>query len=212
MLLLAHVGLTLGAAGLLKKAFANRPSSESSGESATTTRVDAKPSESLHSSSERLARVKKSIDWRLVILGSMLPDIIDKPLGTVILADTFSNGRIFAHTLLFSLILLLIGLYLYKQGRTGMLVVALCSMGHLILDSMWRHTSTLFWPLQGWEFPKYDLSDGVVSIWIEALQTNPVTFIPEIMGAIITASLLVYLLKHRNILNFIKTGRIPGAQ
>ena len=96
MLLLAHVGLTLGAAGLLKKAFANRPSSESSGESATTTRVDAKPSESLHSSSERLARVKKSIDWRLVILGSMLPDIIDKPLGTVILADTFTCACDFA--------------------------------------------------------------------------------------------------------------------
>ena len=212
MLLFAHVGLTLGAAGLLKTAFANWPSSESSGEPATTTSVDAKPSESLHSSSESLARVKKYIDWRLVILGSMLPDIIDKPLGTVIFADTFSNGRIFAHTLLFSLILLLIGLYLYKRGRTGMLVVAFCSMGHLVLDSMWRHTSTLFWPLQGWEFPKCDLSDGVISIWVEGLQTDPATFIPEIVGAIITASLLVYLLKRRNMMNFIKTGRISAGQ
>jgi inner membrane protein len=211
MLLFAHVGLTLGAAGLLKKAVANWPSSESSGDPATRIALDSKPSESPHYSSEEPARAKRSIDWRLVILGSMLPDIIDKPLGTVILADTFSNGRIFAHTLLFSLILLLIGLYLYKRGRTGMLVVALCSMGHLILDSMWRHTSTLFWPLQGWEFPKYDLSDGVASIWIEALQTNPATFIPEIIGTIITASLLVYLLKHRDMLNFIKTGRISGA-
>ena len=212
MLLFAHVGLTLGAAGLLKKAFANWPSSESSGASATRIDLDSKPSDSVHSSSEKPARAKKSIDWRLVILGSMLPDIIDKPLGTVLFSGTFSNGRIFAHTLLFSLILLLIGLYFYKRGKTGMLVVALCSMGHLVLDSMWRTTSTLFWPLRGWEFPKYDLSDGVVSIWIEALQTNPATFMPEIIGAIIIASLLVYLLKHRNMLNFIKTGRISGAQ
>lgn len=212
MLLLAHVGLTLGAAGLLRRALADRSSSESSGEPATTIGVDAKPSESLHSSSESLARVEKHIDWRLVILGSILPDIIDKPLGTAILADTFSSGRIFAHTLLFSLILLLIGLYIHRRGKTGLLVVALCSMGHLVLDSMWRHTSTLFWPLQGWEFPKYDLSDGVISIWAEALQTDPATFIPEIVGAIITASLLVYLLKHRNMMSFIRTGRISAAQ
>jgi hypothetical protein len=42
---------------------------------------------------------KNDPDWdiRLLILGSLLPDLIDKPLGHIILPE--NNGRIFAHTL-----------------------------------------------------------------------------------------------------------------
>ena len=153
-------------------------------------------------------RSNKFIDWRLVILGSLLPDIIDKPLGTIILSDTFSNGRILAHTLLFSLILLSLGILLYyKNEMTGVLVVALCSMVHLVLDSMWRTPQTLFWPFKGWTFPKADIHNWIPEI-IESAQTNPSTFIPEIIGISIIVSFLLYLLLNNRVLSFIKTGRI----
>lgn len=44
-----------------------------------------------------------------ILVGSVLPDIIDKPLGGIILKDTIGNGRIYAHTLLFLLSLFVIG-------------------------------------------------------------------------------------------------------
>ncbi len=39
-----------------------------------------------------------------MLIGSMLPDIIDKPLGGLICKETLGNGRTYAHTLLFLLL------------------------------------------------------------------------------------------------------------
>jgi hypothetical protein len=54
------------------------------------------------------SKLKVKMDYRLIIIGSLLPDIIDKPVGMILLP--LNNGRVFGHTLLFILILLLIGL------------------------------------------------------------------------------------------------------
>ena len=120
MLLFAHIGLTLGAAGLLTKAFPPRENEDQKARHEPppdTPKDELSPNKPLHWT--------KRLDWRFIIIGSMLPDIIDKPLGMFILGDTFSNGRIFAHTLLFFIILF--SLYFnYKQivlsyGETGLL-------------------------------------------------------------------------------------------
>ncbi|RNI15777.1 hypothetical protein EFE42_00600 [Methanohalophilus sp. RSK] len=47
----------------------------------------------------------RNINYWYVIIGSMLPDIIDKVIGRVLFADTFASGRIFAHSLLFVVVL-----------------------------------------------------------------------------------------------------------
>ena len=198
MLLFAHVGLTLGAAGLLTRAFAPKDDSVSASSEDTQSATDT-PS-SLHWT--------KRIDWRLVIIGSMLPDIIDKPIGTLIFADTFNNGRIFAHTLLFAILLLAVGLYFHRRGKIGMLVLALCSIGHLILDSMWRMTTTLFWPLKGWDFPEYEISEYWFLDLYESISEHIDVLIPEIIGTIIIFSVAVYLIKNKRVLSFIRTGKI----
>ncbi|MFP3975182.1 MAG: hypothetical protein ACLFVK_03050, partial [Dehalococcoidia bacterium] len=70
----------------------------------------------------RVGAIARVIDYRIALIGSMLPDIIDKPLGIYIFTETFSNGRIYAHTLLFFLVLLLIGLFRYiRSGGIGFL-------------------------------------------------------------------------------------------
>ena len=50
-----------------------------------------------------IPRLKTIIDPKYLVIGALLPDLIDKPLGRVIFASTIANGRIIGHTLLFSL-------------------------------------------------------------------------------------------------------------
>ena len=38
----------------------------------------------------------------LAALGAILPDLVDKPLGHLLLQETLDNGRIFGHSLLFT--------------------------------------------------------------------------------------------------------------
>ena len=59
------------------------------------------------------SKLRVKIDYKLIIIGSLLPDIIDKPVGMILLP--LENGRVFGHTLLFVLILLLIGLKYRKS-------------------------------------------------------------------------------------------------
>jgi len=47
------------------------------------------------------ARFFNSVSLAFLALGSMLPDIIDKPLGHIFLASSLGYGRIYSHTLLF---------------------------------------------------------------------------------------------------------------
>ena len=77
MLVLAHTGITL-ASGVL------------------TSKVIHK--ECHLNKASWLALPRGGIDYRVLLVGSLLPDIIDKPVGQVLFHDTFSNGRIFCHT------------------------------------------------------------------------------------------------------------------
>ena len=102
-----------------------------------------------------IPQLRTIIDPTYLVIGSLLPDLIDKPLGLVIFPSTIANGRMIAHTLLFSFTLFLIGLYLYdKSGDIKVLTLASCSIFHLMEDQMWASPRTLFWPLFGWHFHK----------------------------------------------------------
>ena len=79
-----------------------------------------------------------AIDYRMVILGSLLPDIIDKPVWFLAGGVTSLSGRDYAHTLLFNLVLLLGGLVLIRYGKPWLFIISLSSFMHLIFDQMWR--------------------------------------------------------------------------
>ena len=99
--------------------------------------------------------LRAHIDNRYVAFGSMLPDIIDKPIGRVLFAESIANGRIIAHTLMFSILIFVAGYYLYKRkGDSRIAIIAGASFCHLLEDGMWKQPVTFFWPLYGWEFPQ----------------------------------------------------------
>jgi len=97
-----------------------------------------------------IPQLQTIIDPTYLVIGSLLPDLIDKPLGIIIYSATIANGRTIAHTLLFSFTLFLTGLYLCdKRGETKVLTLASGSIFHLMEDQMCALPQTLFWLFLG---------------------------------------------------------------
>ena len=122
------------------------------------------------------------VDFRIIVVGVMLPDIIDKPLGPW----TFNTGRMIGHTLFLNLLLLTIGVIILSGwGRVGFLTFALASTLHLIQDAMWSDPEVLLWPLYGWRFPETGVA--AVADRLHELTHNPGIYVPELVGGVMLA-------------------------
>ncbi len=187
MLVFGHVGITLGAVMLLNKALTKGGSLY---ERENKKKASLESSPKMPGTQNRLysnrapwfTSMANRIDIRLVLLGSLLPDIIDKPVGQFFLRDTISNGRIFCHTLFFLLLITLVGFYFYQNSRKmWLLTLSFATFMHLIEDEMWFGFKTLLWPIYGFAFGKMDLTHWTQDIF-HALLTDPAVYIPEIVG------------------------------
>ncbi len=147
-----------------------------------------------------------SIDYRWVLLGSLLPDILDKPMWLFAFGDIFPTGRAWGHTFLFNFLLFIFGLILLKYKKSGLLVISLCSFTHLLLDEMWKNPVTLWWPLLG-RFRKVE-TVGWMSGLLHSLFTDPGTYIPEIIGLAVILLFGYRLIVGKNITSFVETGAI----
>jgi len=189
MLIFAHTGLTLGASVLVAGAVKYR----------------LLP---LRNQTSWFTALSGYLDIRLLLIGSMLPDIIDKPLGLLFLRDSLSSGRIYAHTLLFFVLIIAVGLLLYWLRRSiWMLILATGTLTHLLLDEMWTAPKTLFWPLLGLEFERIKVASWLSNI-LEALRTYPEVYIPEFFGFIILIWFGLLLIFRKQVLDFIKHGKL----
>ncbi len=186
MLMFGHPGITLGMATLVAGAV-------------------GKPRPGFNVMSW-FASLSRYMDIRVLLVGSLLPDIIDKPVGQYFFRETFSNGRIFSHSLLFLFVLTGIGFYLYKSRRqVWMLTLAAGTFTHLILDQMWIAPRTLFWPLLGFTFDKEDLTDWLFNIFRE-LVSHPERYIPELIGLLILVLFALALIFRKKVIAFLKSG------
>lgn len=180
MLPLAHMGITLAIARGLEKAMV----------------------------CQGISKFSNVIDYRIVLFGSMLPDIIDKPFGGLILKETLGNGRVYCHTLIFLLILFSVAfLFWFKLKRPGFLVLAGGCLVHYILDSMWLNPQTLLWPMYGWSFPKGE-PDYWMQLWLTNLLNDPYVYVPEIIGGLYIACFVVDLILRKSMKEFIITGKL----
>ena len=197
MLPIGHLGITLGTVKLLDVArtgWYHHPA------------ISNKRAEQSSNTSQSRTSLLSKVDVRFLLLGSILPDIIDKPMGRVFFQDTFSNGRIFCHTLLFLIIIAVAGFLLYRcRNKTWLLVISFGVLMHLVLDEMWLQPHTLLWPLYGWAFPKSDIDDYARHM-LDELASNPTVYIPEIIGALFLIWAGVLLVHRKRVHKFIKTG------
>ncbi|MBN2077077.1 MAG: metal-dependent hydrolase [Dehalococcoidales bacterium] len=193
MLLFGHVGITAGAARLTDVAFL--PEVLQQNRSGFRYRI---------ASVLRYFRdASGNLDYRMIIVGSMLPDIIDKPLFLLFSESGLFTGRSHAHTLIFAALLLSAGIL---SRKSWLLTLALANFTHLILDSLWENPEILLWPFLG-GFEPYEAEGWFSDIWYN-LTHLPEIYIPEIIGLIVTGFLAYKIVKIMGINRFIRQGVI----
>jgi membrane-bound metal-dependent hydrolase YbcI (DUF457 family) len=108
-----------------------------------------------------------AIDHRLLIAGALLPDAV----------DVWSGGRWFAHSVLFSVLLLTV-VMLATTGRGNrlrrrrFLALPIGTFLHLVLDGMWTDKHVFWWPAFGTSFGSSDLPSlerGLANVPLEVL-------------------------------------------
>ena len=125
MLLFGHIGITAGVVKACETLVSvSRPdNSYQSGSSSRFGIVIRKKRLRLHHLLTGIKGRIKSIDYRIVLLGSLLPDIIDKPLWLFAGSYIAPSGRGYAHTLLFNLALFICGLILIRYRKSWLLCI-----------------------------------------------------------------------------------------
>ncbi|MEA3077277.1 MAG: hypothetical protein QOF60_2185 [Actinomycetota bacterium] len=105
-----------------------------------------------------------AIDYRLVMLGAVLPDVVD---GSV-----WGRAGVL-HTLVASVVLLVV-VMLATRGRRSwrrrLLAVPIGTFCHLVLDGMWARTSTFWWPFFGWRLSGSGLPSLSRPVWLVVAQ------------------------------------------
>jgi hypothetical protein len=153
------------------------------------------------------------LDYRLMAISTMLPDLIDKPLAILAFPEAHTS-QLIAHSLLFNVVILVLTLLLLPR----FLPYALAFNGHLLADRVWYHTKTFWWPLYGWDvFFRYkpmDTPQAMFNVYVDIIINYPHVWLVEIFTFII---LLWMIYQQRwyawpTLKRFVMTGRVDVAQ
>lgn len=142
------------------------------------------------------------VDYRLVLLGAILPDLIDKPLSVLLNLDT----RLWAHTLLFLGAVLVLSAV---PPWNGLRLIGFGTATHLLLDEIWIEPAVAWYPAFGWTFAAAAFT---VDHWFEALLYDPIVQAGEILGTIL---LIGFAWSHgirsrRALWTFVRRGTFPS--
>lgn len=136
-----------------------------------------------------------AFDYRVVVIGALLPDVLDAPFG---------GARLF-HTLLASVLVLtlvMLGTRGRRHLRRSLLALPIGMFAHLVADGMWARTDTFWWPFLGrrlsGRLPAFD--HGIAVLVLE-----------ELIGAVLVAWCWQrFRLGDRNVrAQFLRTGHLP---
>jgi hypothetical protein len=151
------------------------------------------------------------VDIRFLLLGAILPDLIDLPVGTVLFAQRLAIGELWFHSLILPTVYLTAVLLLTRRGRRRRAYMAL-GVGwlfHILLDGIWLDQRVFLWPLfgviPGGEPPFWSLA------WERAL-SDPWRWVEEAAGIAYLAWLWIRLGlgKPERRAEVRATGRLPG--
>lgn len=83
-------------------------------------------------------------------VAAILPDILDKPVGHILLAGSLNNGRIFFHSLLGTAAVLILVILIWKSRILWVLPAVIGGfLSHQLIDAMWKEPVTWYFPLFG---------------------------------------------------------------
>lgn len=91
---------------------------------------------------------RRRIDYRYVLVGAVLPDLVDGLLGLFLFEGP--EGRWIAHSLLMP-IAVAVAIILGARGerRLALFGIAVGWLVHLVMDGMWESPKTFLWPAFG---------------------------------------------------------------
>lgn len=153
----------------------------------------------------------KKLDYRLLAVGALLPDALDKPLAMWVFSEAKSS-QLVGHALLPNLLLLGITALFWRRGWP----YALACAGHLLVDRMWHHERTFWWPLFGWgnfrEYKPMHSPETMLAVYADIIRL-PQVWLPEVLAGVF---FLWLARRHRwyrwaNLRHFLKTGQLKKA-
>jgi len=152
-----------------------------------------------------------AMDLRWLMLGALLPDLIDKPIGSLLFVDTFDSHRLWGHTMLFPVVMLAVAMLAFRRGsaaRKNALAVVLGVFIHLLLDGAWLRPEGFLWPLFGFDFPR--MANHQLGELVRSMITNPMVIAGEVFGlAYLVLLWWRYLREPGGVARFMRRGRIP---
>lgn len=76
-------------------------------------------------------------DYRIVMIGSLLPDIIDKPVVQIMYGLRNHSGHFVAHSYVFSGLMIIAGIIAILMNKNkGIFMLGICSLIHQFLDKL----------------------------------------------------------------------------
>ena len=150
----------------------------------------------------------RNADLRFLLIGSLIPDIVDKFLYLVLITD---DSRTYGHTLIFAVVVLfiiMIGTKRDNENRKRYLLIPIALLFHLLLDEMWMFKETLFWPLFNASFSiNMSSADSLLDLLIISVGKIEI-LLKEIIGAVCFFISLNHEKSFKNNLsNFFKSGK-----
>ncbi|MEA5086436.1 MAG: metal-dependent hydrolase [Methanocorpusculum sp.] len=136
-------------------------------------------------------------------IGGILPDLLDKPLGQILLAETMNWGRIYAHTLIISVILIIIGLLIWYKNRKRILLLCIGAgvLIHQLGDAMWTAPVNWFWPFLGPFPPSSEVYPPIPDGYL------PYLYLASWILAVIAGAAVITVL-HRHLGHYLAVGTV----
>ncbi|KUG21018.1 hypothetical protein ASZ90_009236 [hydrocarbon metagenome] len=124
-------------------------------------------------------------------LGGVLPDLIDKPIGHILLKGSFDYGRLYFHGIFVFLLIFIAGILFLRYYKTALLLVlSIGILSHQVLDAMWYNPVAWFYPLLGTYPKRYNPNFFEEAFWAQL--NNP----SEWVFFIIAACLIALIYRH----------------
>ena len=150
----------------------------------------------------------RRMDYRILIVASLLPDLIDKPLARFLESSLTYESRAFGHTLVFLGIIGVLAI-IQRLGRKNcwLFPVFLGVLFHDTFDVMWLHREIFLWPMEGWQFSKP--MDEAWQGWVQfgGYKIKKLDFIDNISVLFILFFFMKIALG-RTIMEFVKKGKL----
>ena len=164
----------------------------------------------------------KYIDYRVVMLGALLPDIIDKPIVEIMYGLKTHSGHWFAHSLIFSHLLILVGIaFLVIKKNKNFLLFGICSLLHQFMDIMILKPNIFIYPFFGKILFIVPKNLGFVDKVMEPIYRRipyfrdvkdyflePYIYIFELIGGLFMVYYIWEMIKKKRIKLFFKKGTL----